>query len=211
MKRLILSSFSVLIVMLIFTISIGFSTENVPETIVYVDGRWIRSDGTTLKLSFIQDPGIHVKPRTPDFLMMPYEEYLKLSESGKPIIKAMKVICQYKDTGVTKTFAVVEPKLIIIEYPISGSLSPGYGHLYGKFCSCVQIEVEVTWTPGDQVLGIGIVDADTGKVTGYWYTGGSALAVFSTDWTKCYYICILSYHDNTKIITYNGVIRCYVW
>ncbi len=211
MKRLIFPPSSVLIAVLVFTISIGFSTESEPEAIMYIDGQWLRSDGTILKLSLIQDPGIHVEPQAPDFLIMPYEKYLELSESGKPIVKVMKAICHYKDTEVTETFAVVEPKLIIIEYPISGSLPPGYGHRYGKFCSCIQIEVEVTWTPGDQVLGICIVNADTGEGYGRWYTGGSAVAVFGTDWTRCYYIYILSYQGNTKIITYNGIIRCYVW
>ncbi|MEM2848646.1 MAG: hypothetical protein QXI36_00020 [Candidatus Bathyarchaeia archaeon] len=178
-------------------------------TIEYLNGQWVCSDGT--KLVLIEDPGIPVEFQTPDFLVMPYEKYLKLSEEGKPMIKATKFLCATNDTGDLPAIMVVEPKLIIREYPISGSLPPGYYHRYGKFCSCIQIEVKVTWTPGDQLLGIAIADATTGEGYGRWYSGGSAIAVFSTDSTKCYYIYILNYSGNTKTIAYSGVIRLYVW
>ncbi len=78
--------------------------------------------------------------------------------------------------GDVHIIMVVESELIIIEYLISGSLGPGYGHLYGKFCSCVQTEVKLAWALSDQVLGIGIVDADTGEGIVRWYTGSSAMA-----------------------------------
>ncbi|MBS7613289.1 hypothetical protein KEJ48_03460 [Candidatus Bathyarchaeota archaeon] len=186
------------------------SSCNTPIAGKYHEGRWVCDDGTVLKLSFILDPGLSIELRPPDCLIMPYEKYPELTE-GRPIVKATKYICISNDTGDVHIIMLVEPKLIIIEHPISGSLAPGYFHRYGKFCSCVQIEVEMTWTPSDQVLGIGIVDADTGEGIVRWYTGGSAVAVFTTDWMKCYYIAIISYMYNTKTINYSGIIRAYVW
>lgn len=209
MKRFILPIYFTLI-MAFFAALVAPSRCNTPKIGKYVEGQWVCDDGTVLKLSFIPDHGLLIEPRPPDFLIMPCEEYFEIS-GEKPIVKATKYVGVFNDTGNACVFMLVEPELVIIEYPISGSLFPGYFHLYGKFCSCVQIEVKVTWAPSDQVLGVGIVDADTGKVHGYWYIGGSATAVFSTDWIKCYYIAILSYIDSAKTIRYSGIIRAYVW
>jgi hypothetical protein len=143
---------------------------------------------------------------------MPCEKYLQLRQEGKLTVEAKKVVVSsVENAGVTWVFALIEPEIIEVVVPIGGSLTPGTGHRYGPYSSCVAIAVSVTWTPGDQALGILIADADTGEGYGYFYTGGSAYVQFSTDWTRSYYILIASIPDNTKDITYSGTIRLYIW
>ena len=147
----------------------------------------------------------------PDFIVMLYEKYLKLREEGKLTIEAMKTHCVDVNTGNTFTIALIEPEIIKVVIPISGSLTPGTVHLYGPYSSCVTIWVSVTWSPGSQILGIAIADAETGEGYGTWYIGGSAQREFITDWTRSYYIFIMSHPDNTRTITYSGTITLYVW
>jgi hypothetical protein len=207
-----------LIIAALFTVTVGFPTENEKPAIVrYADEQWVYDDGTTFRLRSIPDPDFSFEFEVPDFLLMPYEKYFKLLEEGKLTIEAEKYVCYDPNTGwVIETYALIEPKIIRVDIPISGSLAPGTGHRYPPppnppYSSCVAIAVSVTWTPGEQWLGIAIADADTGEAYGYWYTGGSASRTFSTDWMGRYYILILSHPGNTKSITYSGTITLYMW
>lgn len=201
--------------LIIVTLSItpaGLLTGNEePATGRYVGEQWVRDDGTAFRLRLIQDPGISVDFQVPDFLIMPYEKYLELHQEGKLTIKATRYVTFKSETGGSWELAVVEPRIIREDIPISGSLTPGTFRDYGPYSSAVAIAVSVTWAPGDQTLGIAIADAGTGEGYGYWYTGGSAWVQFSTDWTRSYYIFILSHKDNTKTITYSGRITLYIW
>jgi hypothetical protein len=182
-------------------------------TVRYVDGQWICTDGAVFRLRLIEDPRIPFRGlQEPNYLVMPYEKYLKLREEGKLTIEAMKIHCLDVNTGNTLfTIALIEPEITKVVIPISGSLTPGTGHLYGPYSSCVTIWVSVTWSPGSQILGIAIADAETGEGYGTWYIGGSAQREFITDWMRSYYIFIMSHPDNTRTITYSGTITLYVW
>ncbi len=179
----------------------------------HVNRQWICSDGAVLKI--IRNPGLTAKFREPDFLVFTYKKYLKYLEEGKlgPVKGRVQIVTLTgrSTDGQREVLALVKPELTKLRVSISGSLTPGTFHKYGPYTSCLAIEVSVTWTPSNQMLGIGIVDAETGEGYGYWFTGGSAQVQFTTDWTKSYYIYILSYENNTETITYSGTITLYIW
>jgi len=56
-----------------------------------------------------------------------------------------------------------------------------------------------------------MVDAETGEGYGTCYIGGSAQREFITDWTRSYYILIISPSKNIGTITYSGTITLYMW
>lgn len=185
---------------------------------LYADGQLLCADGTVLR--FTSQPGFSIKPHEPspdappDSLMFYSERYSDLLKKGKlgPIKNApMTVKGTHIATGETFTLILIEPQLIRVDIPIGGTLNPGIGHGYGPYSSCVNIAVSVTWTPGDQILGIGIEEVGTGTVSVRWFTGGSAWTQFYTDWTKSYRIWIISHWINTRTITYNGTITLYMW
>lgn len=172
----------------------------------------MNEDETTFKLDITPSPGLSFAFKKPDYLVIPYKEYLKLCSEREATVDAMKItIISEKTEKTIGDLILITPKIIREEIKISGSLAPGMGQSYGAFSSCLQIEVSITWTPSDQIVGIAIVDAETGQGYGYWFTGGSARVSFSTDWTKTYYILILSHPENTEVINYNGKIITWTW
>jgi hypothetical protein len=89
---------------------------------------------------------------------------------------------------------------------ICGTISPGYYDDYGPFQACITIQVEVTWTPENQDILVGCVEAETGEGPGYIGSGGYFRVYFSTDIFKNYYIIIGNPPWNTQTITYDGCI-----
>lgn len=169
----------------------------------YSNGQWVQVDGTPLNLRFALNPGTFII-RSPDFIVLPWNKYLKLYEEEKSTsqVKTLhRVVIDSQDV-----YALIEPTLIKIPIPIRGNLIPGTGHGYGPYYSCIAISVSTTWEPVDQMLGVAVVDAETGEGYGYWFAGGFASITFSTDWMKSYYILILSYPRNTDTVYYNGTI-----
>ncbi len=106
---------------------------------------------------------------------------------------------------------VIEPDVLKANIPISGTLQPRHYDKYGTYTSVVVIDVSVQWTPGSEILGIAILDVNTGTGYGYWYTGGSADASFGTTLGHSYRILILSYAGNTQVIHYDGTITLYIY
>lgn len=203
----------ILLIGTLFIASIRTSAGN--EETVTVDGiRYIRTGGCGVGGDIggfmITNPLISSEELPDALVFAPYEKWLEYRET---LAKDKRVISvtKYVNVGDMETIAVVEPELIKVTVPISGSLPPETYYPYGPYSSCVAIEVSATWTSSDQTLGIGLRDAKTGVGVVRWFTGGSAWTQFQTDWTRSYYIDIFGYYLNTKTITYNGTITLYIW
>jgi hypothetical protein len=112
-----------------------------------------------------------------------------------------------------KAYALIQPELIITEIEIRGALLPAKAHLYGPYSCVMQIQVSLAWSPADQVVDVGIIDAETGTGSYKRLTGGSgSYSSPALDETKSYYVAVASpFPLNTKIITYDGAIYLYSW
>ena len=182
-----------------------------PSKVRYINGKWVMDNGYVVTPSMIPYPGFGSEFRTQDFLLMPYNEYLEYRNMGIIDLDADIIIAKHVNTGEKWVFALIEPEIIKKSIPIYGELFPGDGDVYGPYGSCVAIYVDVSWGPSDQTLGIVLLEVDTGHSYGYWFSGGHAEVSFSVDWTKSYYILILSKNTNTQVIFYTGTITLYIW
>ena len=210
LRRLAALTFSTLVMAFLFISSVGLSEAFRYEIVRYVDGRWVCADGTVLKLRPMRGQVILAEFRTPDGLVMSHQKYLELCGEEK-IARAEKYTLFDPKTGDKWVIVYIKPELMEVKAPISGFRLEGTARRYGPYSSCVQVGVSVTWEPSDQVLGIAVADAETGEGRVYWCTGGSATVVFGVDWTRHYHVYILNQPDNTETITYDGVIRLYIW
>ena len=140
--------------------------------------------------------------------------HVKVSIYGEQVViknlngKSLSTI-NISDNVIT---ARVEPTLIRVDIPISGTLSPGYGDMYGPFTGAYAICVTVSWTPTDQDLGVIIFDYVTGEGYLWIFTRGSGFTGCVTvwDWQQPY-VVVFSPEYNTKVITYTGTITIYYW
>ena len=69
--------------------------------------------------------------------------------------------------------------------PISGTLPPGHGHGFGPWLyragDIVTFE-NVSWLPGDSIIGLGLVCMETHEFRGNWYLAGSVPTSLETAW-----------------------------
>jgi len=92
-----------------------------------------------------------------------------------------------------KAYALIQPELIITEVKIRGALLPAKAHLYGPYSYIMQIQVSLTLSPTDQVVDVGIFDAETGTGSYRRLTGGSgSYSSPVLDEAKSYYVVVAS-------------------
>lgn len=182
-----------------------------PSSVKYIEGKWVLDNGYVIEPSMIPYPGLVSKYKPPDFIMIPYNQYLEYRKKGIINLDADVYHVKNRDTGETWVFALIEPNIIKKSINVYGELYPGEGDVYGPYGSSVAIHVEVDWGPTDQKLGIVLLEVETGEAYGYWFSGGHAEVQFSVDWTNSYYILILSKNTNTQVIFYTGTIDLYMW
>jgi len=177
-------------------------------------------DERTVKIELSSPPGdFAFKP--PNCLIMPYEQYIQCINSGKldseklgkvkgiytiRIVNSLPDNWRYGDTVV-----LIEPRLNYATFKIEGTLSPSEGHLYNHLRSCACIEVSLSWTPDDQVIGIMVFNTETGEGQLAWCIGGSVDIPFEISWEGCYAILILSHPSNTQAINYSGKVILWIW
>jgi len=167
---------------------------------------------------------VEMKPVTRHYrhemILGPYTLRLMDSEFFKALPKTAFPVSGYviiRFPEQDEPWMCVIPQRFLLEYEaeptqrptrirICGTISPGYYDSYGPFQACITIEVEVTWTPEDQDILVGCIDAETGEGPGCIGSGGYFYVYFSTDMYKTYYIIIGNPPWNTETITYDGYI-----
>jgi hypothetical protein len=104
--------------------------------------------------------------------------------------------------------ASIEPEEIIAatRYPISGTVNPGQvkAHGYHNLYTTTKVDIEVTWTPSNQVIMLGLIHWAT--YTFYYAFGYSGYAFLSTypPYTGWYSIGIGNPSSNPYPIDYQG-------
>ncbi len=169
----------------------------------------VKVAGTTYKVIIdqVKDPIVSKPFDTKNFFLVYLEKAAKYIPKNYINIWEAKPA---KDNEGSMKIYVVEVKVIRVEKPVSGTLSPGAYDAYGPFSSTEHIFVDVTWTPTNQRLGIVLVDVEAGIGYGYWYEEGEAHASFDTFWYRTYYIVIIASQYNTEDLTYEGTITLYI-
>jgi len=196
----------------------------------YFDGKkLILDDGTTYELEKVELPTPKEVENTRlwQCFIFSLEKYQKLKAEGKlgPVksVQIFKLVEEIRfidlPDGSFKEvrkkleppieFVFVEP-LFCRESSISGTLEPGTGiEYYFTYTFAHTIGVYVTWSPSDQILGIGIYYPRINWGYVRWETDGQAHETFigggSWEYSE-YYILILSHPSNTKAIQYSGTI-----
>lgn len=94
-------------------------------------------------------------------------------------------------------------------YPVSGTLAPGQGHVYGPYGGgIITIQVALSWTPSNTYLYVGISTNIYGPFQGYVQYGSPKTWSFGgLDRYQSYYILIWNPIDVT--VGYSGNIICW--
>ena len=93
----------------------------------------------------------------------------------------------------------------IVHIEISGTLSPGTYDAYDPV-TLVSAYVYVEWSPEDQPILIGVIDANVGKGYGYEFTGGAATVTLSPPYDSLHNHYIVIGNLGTETIHYKGFI-----